>query len=156
MFSQNSWCLQCDYVPLNRNLSACVWMCDVCLFLDGIIRGNYNASVSTSSSASLRSSSCIMRGKSWRFSCIFYMVSLHSYNKPHHADRICQGCQRESHCHWVTESKERQKRGRVEGRLGERERDKKGLLSFSGTPVCLFTIIHCDLGPFQGEQLHSY
>lgn len=40
------------------NVSACVWMCDMRLFLDEVIRGNYNATVSTASSASLCYSSC--------------------------------------------------------------------------------------------------
>ena len=35
------------------SVSVCVWMCDMCLFLDGVIRGNYNATVSTAGSASL-------------------------------------------------------------------------------------------------------
>lgn len=48
-----------------------------------------------------------------------------------------------------------------EGELGEewerkRETDKRELFSLSGTTVCLSSIIHCDLGPFQGAQLLSY
>lgn len=80
-----------------------VRLCDMCLFLDEAIRGNYNATVSTASFASLCSSSCTMRGKQWCFFfsplnslSFFYQVSLHGYNEPHHSDTWVQ--QRESHC----------------------------------------------------------
>lgn len=64
------WCLQHDCMLWSMNLSAHVWLCDMCLFLDEAIRGNYNATVSTASFASLCSSSCTMRGKQW---CFFFL-----------------------------------------------------------------------------------
>lgn len=56
-------------------------------------------------------------------------------------------------------AKRRRKRRRVGGgewerRRGDREGDERELLSFSVTAVCLSAIIHCNLSPFQGGQLH--
>lgn len=98
------------------NLSAHVRLCDMCLFLDEAIRGNYNATVSTASFASLCSSSCTMRGKRCFFSPLhslsfFYQVSLHGYNEPHHSDTWVQ--QRESHCRQAIETGEKGNRRRV-------------------------------------------
>lgn len=126
-----------------------VRLCDMCLFLDEAIRGNYNATVSTASFASLCSSSCTMRGKQWCFFfsplnslSFFYQVSLHGYNEPHHSDTWVQ--QRESHCRQAIETGEKGNRrrvgwGSVEWWQANRE------LFFAVFPW-LFTIIggHCE------------
>lgn len=143
------WCLQHDYMLWSMNLSAHVRLCDMCLFLDEAIRGNYNATVSTASFASLCSSSCTMRGKQWCFFfsplnslSFFYQVSLHGYNEPHHSDTWVQ--QRESHCRQAIETGEKGNRrrvgwGSVEWWQANRE------LFFAVFPW-LFTIIggHCE------------